>query len=136
MIRHLEIEDLDWLVDLTVEFNDTHYGIPLDLNKTRKTLEYLILDGTGVGFRSENGAIIGNIEEDPFRDYAVLQERGWFSKDRSGIKLLRAFTNYGLELGVSEVRVSTLESNPGVKRVLKRYNYKPIEVSHGFRVGD
>lgn len=135
-VRMLLEEDLDWLVQVTQQFNDTYYKIPLNLNKTRRTLWSLIVEDYGVGFRTDNGAIIGTIEEDPFRDYVVLQERGWFSTDRSGIQLLRAFTDYGVELGVNEIRMCTLEANAGVQRILSRYGYTPIETSHGLRLGE
>ena len=135
MIRVITEDDLDWLVDLTIDFNDSYYGIPLNINKTRRTLWGVITQEYGVGFRSDNGAIIGTIEDDPFRDYVVLQERGWFSTDRSGIALLRAFTNYGKEIGVNEIRMTTLEANKRADKLLLKYGYNPIETSHGLRLG-
>lgn len=135
MIRTITEDDLDWLVELTTEFNDQYYGIPLNLNKTRRTLWSLITGPNGVCFRSDSGAIIGTIEDDPFRDYVVLQERGWFSTDRSGIALLREFTDYGTELGVNEIRMCTLNSNKRVDKLLLKYGYNPIETSHGLRLG-
>lgn len=134
-MRHLQEEDLDWLVDLTKEFNDKYYRIPLDLNKTRRALWHIITDDTGVGFRTDNGAIVGTIEDDPFRNYCALQERGWFSTDRTGIQLLKRFTDYGKELGVNEIRMGTLEANKRAGKILLKYGYVPIETSYGLRLG-
>jgi len=133
MIRILKEDDLDWLVNLTVEFNDNYYGIPLNLPKTRETLKGIITKPYGVGFRSEYGAIIGTIEDDPFRDYVVLQERGWFAK-KDGLQLLNHFTEYGKSIGVHEIRMTTLQCNNRVGLLLTKRNYMPIETSYGLKI--
>lgn len=132
----LVYDDLDWLLEVTVEFNDKWYGVPINREKTLRTLEEIIMGPAGVGFRTDHGAIIGTIEDDPFRDYTVLQERGWYATDRSGIALLDTFVNYGHELGVDEVRVGNLHSNPGVSKLLERKGFTPVETSHGLGVSN
>lgn len=130
----LVYDDLEWLLELTIQFNDEWYGVPINEYKARDALEEIILGPAGVGFRTEHGAIIGTIEDDPFRDYTVLNERGWYATDRSGVKLLNAFVEYGKELGVDEIRVGHLHKNDGVSKLLERKGFTPVETSHGLGV--
>lgn len=123
--------DLDWLVEITKEFNDKYYGVPLNVEKATHTLHGIITEPYGVAFRSEKAAIVGTIEDDPFRDSCVLQERGWYSTGFGGVKVLKHFIDYGLnDLGVNDIRMSHLASNPEVGKLLARMNFKPAEVSH------
>lgn len=134
-IRHMTTDDLDWLVDKAIHFNAAHYHTPLNLDKTRRILWQLLDSDLGVCIRDDTGAIVGTIEEDPFRDYVFLVERGWFSTGRGGIRLLRAFTEYGKECGVDEIRMSTLATNDGVNAIVLRHGYTPAEHSFRLRLG-
>ncbi len=129
-------DDIEWLLGLTQEFNDKWYGVPINPDKARRALRRIITGSDGIGFRTDHGAIVGTVEDDPFRDYVVLQERGWYSTDRSGIALLNEFIGHGVAIGVHEIRVCHLHSNPGVSQLLERKGFTPKETSHGLGVNN
>lgn len=135
MIRIITEEDADWLYERTLEFNDKYYSVPLNESKTRSAIDFFINHPAAIGFRSDGGYIAGVIEEDPFRDWVFLCERGWFSKDRSGIKLLDTFIEWASDNPeINEVRMGHLASNPGVQRLLSKRGFKVREVSTGMLV--
>ena len=134
MIEVIIPEDIDWLLEVSSEFNTIYYDLPLNLDKTRSSiLNYLALPSV-IGFKSETGYIIGGIEDDPFRDYVILKEYVWFSKDKSGLALLKAFEHHGIICGVDEIRMTTLGSNPRVAKILHRLGYEELETSHTKRL--
>lgn len=130
MIEVIVKEDLDWVMQITQEFNDTYFDVPLNYDKARDFIAMIIDSPASIGFRSETGYIIGGIEEDPFRDYVILKEYGWFSKDRSGIALLQEFEDHARACGVNEVRMTTLGSNKRVAKLLHKLGYAELETSH------
>lgn len=128
-VRKCTVEDVDWLVNLAQEFNDKHFGIPINRYQT-KTYLWDMVD-SGVCFRTDNAAIVGMLVSDPFRDWNVLVEIGWFSNHPGeGMALLDTFIRAGDIRLVDEVRMTTLHSNPGVAAVLKRKGFDPVETSH------
>ncbi len=134
MIRPALMSDMSHIMELVHEFNDTYFGIPLNDEKAREMVHWIIADG--VGFISERGFIGGVVVDDLIRDWIVLQELGWYSEDKSGIKLLNAFIDAGKELGVDEVRVCTLQtSSPIAGRVLQRKGFAPLETSYRLITG-
>ena len=130
MIRHCDEDDLLWLLETATGFNDRYYGIPLDYSRADQYLYDMLRNPFRVMLRSDTGAIIGVIIEDPFRDWKVLVEIGWYSEGRDGLKLLDAFEEQGRCHKVNEIRMTTLESNKGVEKVLARRGYVPVETSH------
>lgn len=122
------------ILQLAHRFNDEYFGIPLNLEKTINVVTLIIEDG--VGFVSDGGFIGGMIVEDLIRDWTVLQECGWYAEDKSGIALLQAFIDAGLELSVDDIRVCKLEtSSPIVGRILQRKGFAPLETSYRLRTG-
>lgn len=129
MIRKCDKGDVDWLVELATRFNNKHFGIPINPDKSRHYLDQMV--EYGICFRGNNGAIVGVIAPDPFRDWTVLVEIGWFTdKPGEGLALLDEFIDAGREWGVDEVRMTTLEVNKSVATVLERKGFKPVETSH------
>lgn len=134
MIEVITAEDIDWLLNISYEFNEIYYDLPLNLKKARKSiLDYLELPSV-IGFKSKTGYIIGGIEDDPFRDYVVLKEYVWFSKDKSGLELLKAFERHAIICGVNEIRMTTLSSNPTIGKIINRLGYEELETSHTKRI--
>ena len=134
MIRVAELSDIPNIMRLINTFNAEYFGIPLNYQKTLDTVFWIIEDG--IGFVSECGFIGGVIVVDLIRDWTVLQEMGWYSTDRSGIKLLDAFVRAGLDRTVDEVRVCTLEtSSPIAGRILQRKGFAPLETSYRLITG-
>jgi len=132
MIRALEPRDFDWLCKLTHKFNDELYDVPLNEQKLENTLIQFCHPECikHIGYRSDKGAIIGIVTEDPLRDWTVMVELGWYANDRSGIRLLDHLEQAARDVQCDEVRMTTLERNPRVADLLKRRGYTPIETSH------
>ena len=129
MIRKATIDDLDFILALTVEFNADYYGRPLNMDKTKILVTHMITDG--VVFVSEQGYIGGMLVPDLFRDDLALVEFGWFAKDSSGIRLLDKFIAAGKELHADEIRMCTMSTSPEVAtRILERRGFNLIESSY------
>ena len=129
-VRECKLQDLEWLKNKAVAFNDTHFDIPLCSNKLHAYLTALIVNPMGVALRTDTGAIVGVLTEDPLRTWEVLVETAWYSEGKDGIRLLKAFETVGLEAGVDEIRMTTLQKNDIVGQLLKKRGYAPIETSH------
>ena len=133
-VRRMTTDDLPWLHDLAVQFNDKYVGVPLNYTKTSAMLTHMI--NTGVALRSDNGAIVGIIMDDPFRDTTFLVEIGWYADDGTGMKLLDAFIEEGRQAGVDQVRMTTLHSNRGAEVCMRRRRFTPLEHSWGLTIGE
>ncbi len=133
-IRKAELSDMTNILALIRTFNDEYFGIPINPVKTMNMVAWIIEDG--VGFISDRGFIGGVVVEDLIRDWTVLQEFGWYSEDKSGIKLLDAFIEATHALKVDEVRVCVLEtSSPIAGRILQRKGFAPLETSYRLITG-
>lgn len=128
MIRKCTIEDLPFITNLAIQFNEELHDVPLNLEKLHQFLVGIITNG--VCLRGENSAIAGVVAEDPVRDWTYLVEMGWYSKTGEGVRLLKEFEKVGDELGVDEIRMTTLYANPDADSILIRLGYEPIETSH------
>lgn len=133
-IRKAELSDMTHIMSLIRTFNDKYFGIPVNTYKTIEMATWIIEDG--VGLISERGFIGGVFVNDLIRDWTILQELGWYSEDKSGIKLLDAFITAGKDAHVDEVRVCTLEtSSPIAGRILQRKGFAPLEMSYRLITG-
>jgi len=134
MIRPATLEDMTNIIALIHTFNDKYFGIPVNLKKTMEMVAWIIEDG--VGLLSDRGFIGGVYVNDLIRDWTILQELGWYSEDKSGIKLLDAFIQAGRDHGVDEVRVCTLETSSAIAgRILQRKGFAPLETSYRLITG-
>lgn len=130
MIRPATLADVLPILEQAQRFNDRYYTVPLDIKKALNWITYVIEDG--VALVSDKGGFIGGIKvTDPARNWDVLVEVCWYSEDRTGAYLLKAFNAAGIELGVDEVRMTTLTASPPIaEHMLNRLGYKPMEVSY------
>lgn len=129
MIRVATHEDIGFILSLALEFNHKHYDVPLDIERTTRSIEQLMEQG--VIFLSERGLIAGAPVTDGFRDWTALVEFAWYATDNQGYRLLRAFIDYGQRIGADEVRMTTLNTTPvGAETLLSRTGFTPIETSH------
>ena len=134
MIRPATLADMNDIIPLVHNFNDRYFGIPINTAKMIDMVAWIIEDG--VGLLSDWGFIGGVFVNDLIRDWTILQELGWYSEDKSGIKLLDAFIKAGRDRGVDEVRVCTLEtSSPIAGRILQRKGFAPLEMSYRLITG-
>ena len=129
-VRDCTMDDLSFLIEKAHSFNSRYYDIAINPEKLEQYLTGLIVSEQGVVMRTDTGAITGVHVSDPCRDWEVLVETAWYSEGRDGLRLLAAFEQRGIDWGIDEVRMTTLEVNSGVERVLKRRGYSVIETSH------
>lgn len=62
--------------------------------------------------------------------WSMAVELFWWSEDRQGLRLLRAFEEWAHESGAQEVRMTTLHSLPSAARILSRRGYGATEISY------
>jgi len=129
-VRDATTGDIEFLIEKAYAFNNDYYGIPLNREGLRDYLSAMIDSPAGVCLISDTGGIVGVVHRDPRWDWSVLVELAWYSEGRDGLALLAAFERRGADLGVDEIRMTTLAANPGVDRVLARRGYEPVETSH------
>lgn len=128
-VRNATLDDLDFLIEKAVKFNNDYYYVPLNIEKTLNHLTLLIEHLQGVVLVSDRGAITGIVYESPTHDWITLVETAWYSEGKDGLRLLQAFEDRGRLLGVDEVRLTTQAANNGVSKVLLRRGYKEQETS-------
>lgn len=134
MIRRAIQEDIVHIYEMAEVFNKKYFGIPLYPERALTTIAYIIEEG--VCFVSDTGFIGGMVADDLFRDWKILHEAGWYSEDKSGIKLLDAFIQEGRDLGVDEIKVGTLSTSPAMAgRILQRKGFAPLEQSYRLLTG-
>jgi len=134
MIRRASYMDLGQIIPMAIKFNDEYVGIPLNLEKSVGVMLACIEDGEA--FISDGGFIGGLYVEDLMRDWTILQEVAWYSTDKSGLKLLDALIDRGIEYGVDDIRVCHLAtSSPFVGKLLQRRGFAPVETSYRLETG-
>lgn len=127
--------DIPHLIKLANEFNDKYHDIPLNQDKLYDFLVNAVESDRAVVLIKGHSAIVGVVLEDPLRDVTYLIEMAWYSSGGAdGIKLYKEFLEAGRQLGVDEVRMTYLEGNPRVRRVLERMGATVIETSMGVRM--
>ena len=98
----------------------------------RRFAEQLVT-GRGVVFLTDEGMIGGTLAPSyASPGYWMAVELFWWSEDRQGRALLRAFEAWAEENGADEVRLSAVTRHRGaaVGRLLERAGYEPCEVSY------
>jgi hypothetical protein len=67
----------------------------------------------------------------PFTGHSVLVELAWWSRDTSGIKLLNTFIQAGKDLGMHEIRMSTMgTSSATVDKIIQRRGFAVAETQY------
>lgn len=95
--------------------------------RTGETLARLIHTPTGAVWRSERGFIAGEIVQTVISSEPVAVELGWWSEDRSGLRLLRAFEGWAREQGATLIKLS---ANGGpAEKLLAANGYRPAETA-------
>lgn len=101
-------------------------GIPqvMDRAHVQAVLARLILREDAVVWICAGGFLAASIECTVISPEPVAVEHGWFAKDRSGLRLLRAFEAWAADRG-ARVRLSTGKGGPD----LARLGYRPVETA-------
>lgn len=126
-------EDIKDLVGMAFKFwQKSGIGYQFEFDKVEKMFRQCIEQG--VCIRTEQGFIAGLEMPDPYHSAWYLVELGWYCEDGRGRQLLMEFIRQGRELGVDEIRMSTLPMSKSARVLLQRYGFKEQEVSYGLKL--
>ena len=129
MIRPCEHTDIP---DLRVMANSFHYSYcegTLDTHRAHELICKILNEG--ISFRSDNGFIGGIVMPHPFTGHSVLVELAWWSRDKSGIKLLDTFIQAGKDEDVHEIRMSTMgTSSATADKIIQRKGFAVAETQY------
>lgn len=99
--------------------------IPVDRAWTARTVAGLIASDDGAVWVTDGGFIAGVIEPTIISPARVAKEMGWYSRDRSGLLLLRAFEDWARMRGATLIQLST-----GAEGLdLSRFGYRIAEMA-------
>ncbi|MBK4215811.1 hypothetical protein JJJ17_07735 [Paracoccus caeni] len=107
-VRPAVAGDILRIVDMVEDLRLAVDGpIPVDRAWTAQTLARLITSPDAVVLISEGGFIAGSLQPTVINPRLIAMEHGWFSRDRSGLALLRAFEAWAAARGAMLVQLST-----------------------------
>lgn len=132
MIREATEDDIPELVDMGKKFHEAG-GLACAFNEvaTGTFLERMIESGDAVVFRSDKGMIGGGVSNpycDP--DWRLALEFFWWSEDKQGVKLFKAFEEWARSKNADEIRMTTIPDLPAAEKIVKRRGYQPSEISY------
>lgn len=81
--------------------------VAVDRSWTAATVARLIGSADGYVAVTDGGFIAGCLTPTIINPAPIAQEMGWFSRDRSGLALLRSFEAWAYERGAALVQLST-----------------------------
>lgn len=117
MIRPATMDDVarvvDWVEDLRVAVAGP---VPVDRSWTARTVAGLIADDAGIVLVSDGGFIAGALRPTIISPQLIAQEMGWYARDGSGLRLLRAFEAWARQRGAALVQLSTGVDGPDLTR--------------------
>jgi len=130
-VRKATFDDIPALLDMFKKFHAVS-GQPMAFNReaTADFVASLIGSASGAAIVSDTGMIGGVLAPaycDP--DWMMAIELFWWA-ERDGMALLRAFEDWGREVGAQEVRMTSLSELPRADAILRRKGYDPAEVSY------
>ena len=118
MIREATEADVMRIVDLVEDLRAAVAGLmPVSRPWTAAMVAHLIHSPEAVVYVSEGGFIAGSLQPTIINPARVAMEHGWFARDRSGLRLLRAFEVWAAEQGATMVSLSTGRGGPDLGRL-------------------
>lgn len=107
-VRLAAVSDVLTIVDYVEKLRAAVDGpVPVDRSWTASTVARLIASPDGFVAVSDGGFIAGCLQATVINPHPIAAEVGWFSSDRSGLALLRAFETWATERGALLVQLST-----------------------------
>lgn len=118
MIREAAEADVMRIVDLVEDLRAAVAGLmPVSRPWTAAMVAQLIHSPEAVVYVSEGGFIAGSLQPTIINPARVAMEHGWFARDRSGVRLLRAFERWAADQGAAMVSLSTGRAGPDLGRL-------------------
>ena len=125
MIRPAVEADIPRLIDMIERLAGIVNDLTVDRIRAGETLSSLIHDPAGIVFCTDGGFIAGRVADTFIGRDLVAYEMGWFSSNRSGLKLLQVFEKWARDQGATTIAMSC---NGGVaQRVLEKCGYRAAE---------
>ena len=123
-VRLAGAQDVLRVVDMIEDLRAAVQGpIAVDRAWTARTVAGLIASDDGAVWITDGGFIAGVIEPTIISPAPVAKEMGWYSRDRSGLLLLRAFEGWARARGATLIQLST-----GAEGLdLSRFGYRIAE---------
>lgn len=123
-VRLAGAQDVLRVVEMIEDLRAAVQGpIPVDRAWTARTVAGLIASDDGAVWITDGGFIAGVIEPTIISPAPVAKEMGWYSRDRSGLLLLRAFEGWARMRGATLIQLST-----GAEGLdLSRFGYRIAE---------
>lgn len=123
-VRLAGAQDVLRVVEMIEDLRAAVQGpIPVDRAWTARTVAALIASDDGAVWITDGGFIAGVIEPTIISPAPVAKEMGWYSRDRSGLLLLRAFEGWARARGATLIQLST-----GAEGLdLSRFGYRIAE---------
>lgn len=118
MIREATESDVmqivDWIEDLRAAVDGM---MSVSRPWTAAMVAGLIQSPEAVVYVSDGGFIAGSMQPTIINPARVAMEHGWFARDRSGMRLLRAFERWAVDQGAVMVKMSTGAAGPDLGRL-------------------
>ena len=118
MIREATESDVmqivDWVEDLRAAVDGM---MPVSRPWTAAMVAGLIQSPDAAVFVSAAGFIAGSMQPTIINPARCAMEHGWFARDRSGMRLLRAFEKWASDQGADMVKMSTGAVGPDLGRL-------------------
>ncbi|MFG6081595.1 hypothetical protein ACEUZ9_002219 [Paracoccus litorisediminis] len=117
-IRLAGADDVLRVVDMIEDLRAAVDGMmPVSRPWTAAVVAGLIQNPEAVVYVSDGGFIAGSMQPTIIHPDRVAMEHGWFARDRSGMRLLRAFEAWAEDQGAVMVKMSTGASGPDLGRL-------------------
>ena len=118
MIREATETDVMRIVDLVEDLRAAVDGLmPVSRPWTAAMVAGLIQSPDAIVLVSDGGFIAGSLQPTIINPARVAMEHGWFARDRSGLRLLRAFEGWAADRGAVMVKMSTGAAGPDLGRL-------------------
>lgn len=126
VIRLATPADIPRLVDMVAALAEAS-GMPVTVDRdwTARSLLALIASRDSAVWISGDGFLAAQLVRSTVSPQPIAAEHGWYARDGSGLRLLRAFETWAAERGAVMIRLSTGAGGPD----LARLGYRPVETA-------
>lgn len=129
MNLYANVSDIPLIVEMArEEHGQSRWAdTPFDEQATRETIALFLRSFGHTVFMTPNAYLLGLIQPMGFSRRTIAIEYAWYSRDGSGMSLLRAFEAWGKNMGADEVVVHDHVSQGRLARILqRRHAYQPV----------
>jgi hypothetical protein len=129
MSLYANVSDIPLIIELAREEHSLSRwaDAPFDEGATRQTAEDFLRSFGRTIFLTPNAYLLGMVQPMGFSRKTIAIEYAWYSRDNSGMVLLRAFEAWARNMGADEVVVHDHVSQGRLARILqRRHAYQPV----------